>query len=242
LRLIWLRMSWLAAACLAAGLALAATGRPSPAATVVSPVTGDLRRGTTVLLDPGHGGRDPGALGSASREADVNLLVALALRAWLERAGARVLMTWSRPGQLSPERNFTVRQRAAWIQATHGDVLLDIHCNSGIAAHGPQVFYSDGAASFRLARLVTAELHDFTGGRRPVERIAQYVLEHAGMPAVNVEVGFINNPADERLLLDPRYRRRLTWSILLGVERWVLESRWPRALDDDPPPPPMVRR
>ena len=242
LRVLQVKTAWLAAVCLAAGMAWVVSGHANRSRAIESPVTGQLLRGQTIVVDPGHGGRDSGAVGSQSREADINLAVALELRHWLRRAGAKVLMTWSRPDQLSKERNFRVTDRATWIQGTHADLLLDIHCNSGIAAHGPQVFYADGEASHLLAHLISQELHFFTHTHRQVERIKQYVLEHAGMPAVNVEVGFINHRGDEKLLMQPAYQRLLSWYILIGVERWYLRNRWPARLDDALPPAPMMHR
>jgi N-acetylmuramoyl-L-alanine amidase len=216
---------------------------PPPGMPVTAPpLAGNLLRGRTIVLDPGHGGYDPGALGRMSREADINLAIALKLRMWLQLAGARVLMTWSRPGEIPPDRKYKVRERAAWIAATHANLLIDIHCNSGQSAWGPQVFYWDGAPSRLLADYVSDELHYFTKSRRAVTRIDQYVLRHAGMPAINVEVGFINNSREEQKLLDPAYQRALAWYIFIGIERWYLRGRWPLRLLESPPPTDLLAR
>jgi N-acetylmuramoyl-L-alanine amidase len=238
-----LRVRWAVWAAVALVVAFLAAMRGGAAGLpVVAPLAGHLLRGRVIVIDPGHGGFDPGALGQASREADINLAIALQLRTWLERAGARVLMTWARPGDIPPDRKYRVRERAEWIANTHANLLIDIHCNSGDAARGPQVFYWDGASSRLLADLVSDELHYFTRTHRAVTRINQYVLRYAKMPAINVEVGFINNPREERQLTNPAYQRALAWYVFIGIERWYLRGRWPAHLLDTPPPADLLAR
>lgn len=241
-RVFWARREWLGG--LVLGLALLSvlgpfhTARPVTAASV----QGDLLRNRLIVLDPGHGGYDPGALGRSTQEAQINLAVALELRRWLERAGAKVVMTWSRPGEIPPHRKYRIQDRAVWINRTGANMLIDIHCNAGPDAWGPQVFYWDGASSRLLADFVSSELQYFTHTHRPVSRIDQYVLRYAQMPAINVEVGFINNPRDEALIKNPAYQRQLTWYIFVGVERWFLRGHWPTDLLDAPPPTALLSR
>jgi N-acetylmuramoyl-L-alanine amidase len=227
----------------ATALGVLGTSLPVAAAGEQGLGLGELLAGRHVAIDPGHGGFDPGARGLRAREDRINLEVALALARWFRAAGATVTMTWSRPGQIPARKKFRVQQRLPLINASGAQVLIDIHCNSGGASwHGPQTFYWDGNASYHLARDVQEELQYFTGTRRQIARIDQYVLRHAAMPAINVEVGFITNPEEERLLLDPAYQRRLTWAIFLGTERWFLHAHWPPALTQAPPPMPLLRR
>ncbi|MBX5467708.1 MAG: N-acetylmuramoyl-L-alanine amidase [Firmicutes bacterium] len=215
----------------------------APAAWQGSLPAGHLLAGRTVVIDPGHGGFDPGSIGRQADEATINLQIALALRRWLEEAGARVLMTWSKPQDIPKTRKYRVQSRMVYINSTDADVLIDIHCNASAAVwHGPQTFYWAGAPSYHLAQSIQEELQYLTGSRRQVQRIDQYVLRHAKMPAVNVEVGFITNPAEEQKLLDPEYQRRLTWAIFLGVERWFLRAHWPQDLLEAPPPTELMRR
>jgi N-acetylmuramoyl-L-alanine amidase len=234
-----IRTAWLAAGLLLVGFLVS---RPVARSHPVASHIGRWLQGRTIVLDPGHGGYDPGALGAASREADINLAMALQLKAWLVRAGARVLMTWSRPGDIPPNRKYVVAARAAWIRSTHADLLIDVHCNAGPGAWGPQVFYWDGTPSRLLADYVAEELHAFTRTHRPVTRLDQYVLRHAGMPAINVEVGFINNRREERRLLSPAYQRALMWYVFVGVARWFLHGRWPAAWIPARPPTELLVR
>lgn len=201
------------------------------------PMAGDLLAGRLVVIDPGHGGYDPGAHGKRAAEDLINLENALALKEWFQRAGARVLLTRSPLSDVPKNKKYRVRDRMMWINHTHADVLIDIHCNAGARAyHGPQTFYWDGPGSYHLAHDVQEELQYFTHTRRKVTRIDQYVLRHADMPAINVEIGFISNPKEEEQLLNPEYQRNLSWYIFVGTERWFLKGRWPQNLLQTPPP------
>lgn len=207
------------------------------------PMAGDLLAGRVVVIDPGHGGYDPGARGVRATEDLINLENALALKAWFQRAGARVLLTRSTLSDVPKNKKYRVRDRMVWINHTHADVLIDIHCNSGARPyHGPQTFYWDGPGSYHLAHDVQEELQYFTHTRRKVTRIDQYVLRYADMPAINVEIGFITNPKEEEQLLNPEYQRNLTWYIFVGTERWFLKGRWPQNLLQTPPPTHLLVR
>ncbi len=207
------------------------------------PIAGDLLRGRTVIIDPGHGGWDPGARGKNVIEATINLEVALKLRTWLKMAGARVLMTWNHPRAIPATRKYRVYERSHWINAQHADVLIDIHCNSGPAAFkNPQTFFWEGSASFHLAHDVQEELQFFTHSHRDVKRINQYVLKHAHIPAINVEIGYVTNPHEERLLMTSAYQDELTWYIFVGMERWLVKGRWPPGMLDAPPPTDLLVR
>jgi N-acetylmuramoyl-L-alanine amidase len=225
-------------------LASAAQSQPeSRAGSALPPVAGDLLRGRTIIIDPGHGGWDPGAKGRITTEAEINLQVSLKLRTWLQMAGARVLMTWDNARAIPPDKKYRVQPRTEWINRQNADVLIDIHCNSGNSAfRNPQTFYWDGSASYHLAHDVQEELQYFTHSHRDVKRIDQYVLRYANVPAINVEIGYVTNPTEERLLMSPRYQEDLTWYIFVGTERWLLKGRWPPNLLDAPPPTDLLTR
>lgn len=186
-----------------------------------------LMRGETIAIDPGHGGIDSGSRGQRYHEDMLNLAISRDLRDWYEQAGARVVMTWSRPEEIGPRQRLNVRARTEMINHSGANLLIDIHCNAGGVFTGPQTFYWDGAPSYLLAQRIQQELQHLTHTRRTVTRIDQYVLRYAEMPAVNVEAGFITNPREEALLADPAYQRRLSWAIFVGTERWLLERRIP---------------
>jgi N-acetylmuramoyl-L-alanine amidase len=100
----------------------------------------DLRVLQTVVLDPGHGGTDPGAIGVGGlREKDVTLRLALALRPKLEARGFSVVMT--RNG----DRTLSLEERTAIAEASRGDVFVSLHANAAPrrALHGIETYYPD---------------------------------------------------------------------------------------------------
>ena len=209
----------------------------------LGPIVGDLLAGRTIIIDPGHGGWDPGARGQQSTEAEINRQVALKLKSWFQLAGARVLMTWQNVHDIPPREKYRVYDRVDWINQQGGDLLIDIHCNSGSPAfRNPQTFYWEGAPSYHLAHDVQEELQYFTHSRRDVKRIDQYVLRYVKMPAINVEIGYVTNKEEEQLLMNPSYQKALTWYIFVGTERWLMKGRWSSELLDSPPPTDLLVR
>jgi N-acetylmuramoyl-L-alanine amidase len=190
--------------------------------------------GRTVVIDPGHGGRDPGASGRVRGviEKDVTLAISLRLRDLLRGAGATVMLvrdrdvdlglTYPGPGDLK-QREFL--NRAGIIKRSGADVLVSIHCNAYPSSvwRGAQTFYDSGGdpACARLAQLIQQELVRLTPTDREASpRIKHYVLRHATMPAATVEVGFLTNPDDERLLGDQAHQQKVAWAIFLGLARF----------------------
>jgi N-acetylmuramoyl-L-alanine amidase len=198
--------------------------------------------GRVVIIDPGHGGYDPGAVGHGLREADINLDIAEKLKALLVEAGARVVMTWSTARPIPPDRKYKVEDRVQWIVQQHGTVLLDIHTNMGVGGRGPQVFYQDGVPSRVLADDIQEELSGFTNTHRQVSRINQYVLRESHLPAVNVEVGFLSNRREAGRLGTARYRADVAWCIFIGVLRWFVGGYRPPEYLPPPAPADLLRR
>ncbi len=188
-----------------------------------------------VLIDPGHGGPDPGAISSAGiREKDVVLNVGLALRAYLQDAGCTVIMTREADADLSdmPDASLAERKRADLhrrseiIEASGADVVISLHANAITSSRwrGAQVFYRPDRAqgNEQLARCIQRELVHITGETDRDINISrgQYILEQTHLPAVNVEVGFLSNPRDAELLADRHYQRKVAWAITIGILRY----------------------
>jgi N-acetylmuramoyl-L-alanine amidase len=115
---------------------------PTPrAGTPVAPrLPAALREIQTVVLDPGHGGRDPGAIGVGGvREKDVTLTLARALVPRLENRGFRVVLT------RSGDRELSLEERSALAEAARGDLFVSLHANAAPrrSVHGVETYYLD---------------------------------------------------------------------------------------------------
>ncbi|MBE3583807.1 MAG: N-acetylmuramoyl-L-alanine amidase [Limnochordaceae bacterium] len=192
-----------------------------PALSELAPRNLRTLSGRTIVVDPGHGGDNPGAHGPhGSREADNNLAIARYLQQDLEQAGARVILT--RTGNTTPGFGLVdqLRARVDLANGAGAQVFVSIHndSNPDLSLSGPTTYYWGSPA---LARVIQQELVDSLGAvdngvvRRPL-----YVLEHTRMPAVLVEAGFITSPADEARLANPTYQRRIALAIARGLARY----------------------
>jgi len=183
------------------------------------PSTLDLQ-GFTIAVDAGHGGSNRGASGMTGVvEKDLNLAMALKLKAAFERAGSAVIMTRTR--DQSVNNSYRLRR----FRESDADLLISIHCNSSRnpMVQGVSTYYRHHAyrplSQYILTEMRKLGLADFgnVGGfnftlNAPTE-----------LPTALVEVGFLSNPADEERLLDPQFHDEVAGSIVDGVSRFLSE-------------------
>ncbi len=198
----------------------------------------------TIVLDAGHGGRDPGHQTGAREEKRYTLLLAQQVRAKLRAAGYRVVMTRTRDTFLElPERPAVANREKA-------DLFLSLHFNAAPdpAIRGAEVFcltpngaasthaprsevlnqslpgHRDGTRSLLLAWQVQKALVERAGlTDRGVKHARFAVLRDLTMPGILVEAGFLSSPEEARLIADPKFRDRLAAAIVEGIERY---RRW----------------
>lgn len=223
------RRAWLRLTLAVAATALTSCGPPSRPSAPGDAADEPPLRGAIILVDPGHGGLDPGAVGHGVQEKDINLAVGTLLAARLTAAGATVLLTRSgdtEPGIEPGRRRYRegLRARRALALERRCNLVVSIHCNSTHvpAARGPSVFYHRDMAerSLPFARDMAHALAGLSGRRVPIFANGQIVLATAGIPAVNVEIGFLSNPGDARRLADPAYQGRLAAALSEGITRF----------------------
>ncbi|MGC8971979.1 MAG: N-acetylmuramoyl-L-alanine amidase [bacterium] len=176
-----------------------------------------------IILDPGHGGSDPGAIGpSGLKEKDVTLDVVLYMKGLLESAGYQVLLT--RDGDYNVSQNpknskDELNARVIIVNNHASAVLVSVHCNSAYSSipGGIEVFYyRDEDKTF--AEAVCNSLVDVTGRyNRGVKKAEFFLLKNTNIPAILVEALFISNPIEEKLLMDPLYRRKIAGGIVTGI-------------------------
>ena len=186
--------------------------------------------GKRVIIDAGHGGRDPGAVGKGgTQEKDVTLGVALELHRLFSQVGTYTVMVRTDDSDLSEQgdkKYRTLKERDLWQRVkianqANADLYLSIHVNSFPQSiwSGAQTFYrEDCEESERLAKAIQAQLALRLGPNRRRAKAAEYrVLRSTRVPAVVVEVGFISNPREESLLADDEYQHKMAEAIYQGV-------------------------
>ena len=178
--------------------------------------------GHSVVIDPGHGGSDTGAVGPTGvTEASVTLAVSKDLQSILENSGARVTMTRNKDvdvyGPNASDRQ-ELQARVNVGEYTPGaELFVSIHCNafSNPASHGMETYYYAGSPrGERIATLVNEELEK-AGGlfNRGVKTANFYVIKHSSMPATLAELAFITNAREEQLLSNAQYQMKLAEAI-----------------------------
>ncbi len=189
-------------------------------------------RGKVVVLDAGHGGVDSGAVGHGVVEKEIVLGITHYLAGDLQNAGAKVILT--RAGDAPPTSGAfssakDQRTRVEIANKSGADCLLSIHANAFPSAqyYGAQVFVDRLAVprSLQLARSIQKALRQTTDTDRQVNAgITHYLLKYSRLPAVTVEVGFLSNAREARLLAQPDYQRRLAYSIFQGVVSYFSQN------------------
>jgi len=200
-------------------VAAAATG-PSAAAKLLD--------STTIAIDPGHGGYDPGAVWENIYEKDINLVISQKLSQRLEESGAKVVLT--RNGDCNyaikglrgrNAKRYDFNQRIKIINACRADAVIAIHVNS-VRKHsyeGAETFYyPKSQAGKKMALAIQEELWTIPGMEKRLPKFSDfYMLCNTKMPAVLVEVGFLSNARERMLLQDPEYLDLLAGKINDGI-------------------------
>lgn len=184
----------------------------------------------TLIIDPGHGGEDGGAISASGQtESAVNLAIALRLDQIMGFYGVPSVLTRDRDISIHDESARTLREkkvsdlrnRVKRINSTENATLISIHQNSypNYRYHGAQVFYGGGPGSQPLAKLIQTSLHtalDPENNRAP-QRIQStvYLMKNISCRAVLVECGFLSNPEEDQLLQEKAYQMKL--AMVLGA-------------------------
>ncbi len=179
----------------------------------------DVTRGRfKVVIDPGHGGPDPGAVGiNDLRETDVVLDVALQVAQLLQAKGVQVLMT------RTSEVDVDLPPRAALANSSGADLFLSIHANALTMArpdvNGIETFYFESPRARALAQAVQDQVLAVSPGSpdRGARTARFYVIRRTVMPSALVEMGFVTGDLDSPRLADAAHRRRLALAISRGL-------------------------
>jgi N-acetylmuramoyl-L-alanine amidase len=184
------------------------------------PLPNDFQSGkATVVIDPGHGGNDPGAVGIGSiHEADIVLPIAQQVAAALEQQGVQAILTRNddREVELEPRVQLAERARAT--------LFVSIHANS-ISLDRPDVngfetyYYSSGQALAQSLYSTTLQTLGIPG--RGVHQARFYVLRRTTMPSTLIEIGFVTGSEDALRLANPEFRSQLAAAIAKGILQYL---------------------
>ena len=183
--------------------------------------------GKIIVLDPGHGGSDPGAIGPTGlQEKQVTLPVAEYLKSILEAKGAKVILTRTTDVDVYGPHASGVDELQARVNVANGnqaDAFMSIHINSFSNPNvgGIATYYFDGSdQSKKLASSVQGQIAEHSGfnGDRGIQPGNLYVLRHSLMPSILVELGFISNPTEEGHLKESSTQKDFANELAKGLE------------------------
>jgi len=194
--------------------------------------------GATIVIDPGHGGADGGAVGEGGAvEDDIALAVSKKLANYLQQNGALVYLTREEDKDLADEntkglarrKSEDIRNRIDFIQERNADFFVTIHLNALASTRwsGAQTFYypefdESRHLADRIQKEIVRNLENTNRVPMPLDEV--YLLKHAGVPGSLVEIGFLSNEKERELLMEDSYQQQMAASIYEGILRYVTED------------------
>ncbi|MFJ8102285.1 N-acetylmuramoyl-L-alanine amidase [Lysinibacillus sp. NPDC096212] len=182
--------------------------------------SGNPLKDRIIILDPGHGGKDPGTnFGKTIFEKDITLKVSTIVKNKLEAAGAKVLMT--RTGDTFP----TLQGRVDFTNANYGEIFVSVHVNSAAntSAQGTETYYAVTTGDMfkediDLATFVNNQIvNNLNMKNRGVKEQQYYVIRNMLIPSILVELGFLSNNEDRAKMTDDQYVELFADSIYKGI-------------------------
>lgn len=183
-------------------------------------------KGKIIVIDPGHGGSDPGAIGKNKyREKDANLAVAQKLAAQLRQKGATVHLT--RTTDIDVQGADATDKQDLQFRVDVGtnakaDIFVSIHSNSSVNRDvvGTSVwYYQKNSMDALLASSIQKRIVESTNlSDLGTRQAGFYVVKNSKMPAVLVEMAFISNEREEKLLASNWFQNKMVYGIVAGID------------------------
>lgn len=190
----------------------------------------------TILIDPGHGGKDPGHLSTIKglkTEAQLNLLISKKLGHYLTHNLSNVKVLYTRTGDTYP----TLDSRVTMANSKKVDYMLSIHCNGSdnSSAYGTETHIHgfSSKSSYKLAKLIERQFKNRAGRKsRGIKTVADIghslqILKFTTMPTVLIECGFLTNTSEANYL-NSAYGQEIIASAIFRACRTFLKQKHPK--------------
>lgn len=181
--------------------------------------------GKIIIIDPGHGGKDPGTISDKIHESDINLEISKQLEIELTKMGATVILTREGNYDLStPNAKWRKKSdfdnRINLINNSKADLYISIHLNylTDSKYYGAQVFYNN-AENQKIASSIQEILNNELNNDREIKKIPSrtYMYDKLNIPGVLIECGFLSNYKEKELLKTSEYQQKLAKIITKGI-------------------------
>lgn len=189
-------------------------------------------KGKIIIIDPGHGGSDPGATGpNNTQEKTLTLAVAQNIKTLLTRAGAKVLMTRETDVDVYGPNASAVDElqaRAKVGNNNNADAFVSIHIDAfsnPVVGGTSTYYYKKTGYDAILARNIQGNLIKAGGMQdRGIKSAGFYVIKRTEMPAVLCELGFISNPDEEKLMNTSQFQQKMAQGIVQGLDDFFAQA------------------
>jgi N-acetylmuramoyl-L-alanine amidase len=182
----------------------------------------------SIVIDAGHGGFDPGAMGASGvREDELNLNVAKLLQGALKAQGAEVIMTRSNDDAIAQTKDEDMAERRRIIEESGSDIVISIHMNSHTdpSVSGPLVLFMPGSEQGQaLAEGIIGCLNEHLNASGNSRGESLYILKSGNQPCVLVECGYLSNATEEASLAREDYQQKIADAICEGVAAFFSKS------------------
>lgn len=198
-------------------------------------VVSNFERGHIVMLDPGHGGYDPGAITNQGvYEKSINLQIAQKVKEMLGPSGIEVFLTREEDIDYVPDgikgkttkKQIDLNYRIDMAREINADVFVSLHVNATASGQesGSETFYhSQSEYGKKLAELIQQELIKIPGMNRRIAKPGDfYIIKNTSMPAVIVEVGYLSSVKEQKKLQQSWYQEQLSRAIAKGIANFFM--------------------
>ncbi|WJI23729.1 N-acetylmuramoyl-L-alanine amidase [Thermosynechococcus sp. B0] len=187
-----------------------------PTATTQPPNQPVPRGRFVVVIDPGHGGRDPGAIGIGGiREKDIVLDISLQVSQFLQQQGVQVIMT------RTTDIDLDLAPRVAIAERARANAFVSIHANAISLArpdvNGLETYFAPGRSSRLASAIHNSILNSLNIRDRGVRAARFYVIRNTSMDSALVETGFVTGAEDAANFQNPAWRRQMARAIAQGI-------------------------
>jgi len=177
--------------------------------------------GMTVVIDPGHGGSDPGAERAAVQEKELTLAIAKKMSALLRQGGVRTILTRDQDSSVSLE------ERINQTNSANPHAFVSIHINSLESKsdiHGIETYFQTQQSRGLAEKVHNALVKELNAPDRDIRRAKFYVINHTPVPAVLAEVGFLSHPEEREKLISSEYQMKVATGLARGVMLYLTQN------------------
>ncbi|MFZ3129902.1 MAG: N-acetylmuramoyl-L-alanine amidase [Desulfosporosinus sp.] len=198
-------------------------------------VVSHFEKGHIVMLDPGHGGYDPGAITNQGvYEKAINLQIAQKVKEMLSPSGIEVFLTRGEDIDYVPDgvkgkttkKQIDLNCRIDMAKEANADVFVSLHVNATATGQqsGAETFYHyQSESGQRLAELIQQELIKIPGMNRRIAKPGDfYIINNTSMPAIIVEVGYLSSVKEQKKLQQSWYQEQLARAIAKGIANFFV--------------------